>query len=604
MVENIKANWNCIDAGANVGYHALLMARLAHEGLVHAFEPTRTFYMLQENVRHAGLSNLVLNKTALGASNHGGERLYRIWGGRPERYSGKWTTVDEYLGSQASQALDFLKVDVDGFDLEVLQGAKKSIASFRPVVLVEINHALATRGKTASDVFEFMLGLKYEHALVLDSDNYVFTSSWSLGEPWPKELRIAFDFRDALDMSQDVFGLASDSKKVSSLLVRPHNKSGFNGGICNSYGPAWQYCLEFSGAQIWGRGKAVQIDVEVLGGSLGVFFTDSQGKRIIDRERIVKRGRPVRIVFEEVPEKARSLMFRKTTDEDLEFSIGQVLAGTLVKTIGENDTSPGGSFSTLADSTPTNGDLGSKDFSSSPNGIQKGNAQGLANWLKIESPPVEMESRSAFNSYDHTMEREDAHYLSWLWSSLATEKHFEFGTWEGFGTCLVLKSTQAHVWTLNLATGEQGPAGAQYTESREPELRRLFLGAEGLSSDADSSVGWMYRSLGLSERVTQLLGDSSEFDHLFLGEEYFDTVFIDGGHQAEIVSSDQKKAIEMLRRGGVVVWHDYSEDEKMLREHPSCEGVVSAVVRNRDFLESQLDLFWLKGSFLLIGKKR
>jgi predicted O-methyltransferase YrrM len=201
------------------------------------------------------------------------------------------------------------------------------------------------------------------------------------------------------------------------------------------------------------------------------------------------------------------------------------------------------------------------------------------------------------------MEREDAHYLKWLWASLAPERHFEFGTWEGFGTCLVLKSSQAHVWTINLAAGEQGVGGAQYTESREPGIKELLLGVNSVTSDADSSVGWMYRSLGLNDRVTQLFGDSLVFDHLFMGKEFFDTVFIDGGHQSEVVSSDQVKAIEMLTLGGVVVWHDFSADPDMLEKHPSCHGVMSAIERNIELLKSKVDLFWLEGTFLLIGVK-
>lgn len=72
MVENIKDDWVCLDAGANIGYHSILMARLATQGSVHAFEPTKTFSMLQKNVRHSKLKNLILNRVALGSSSHGG----------------------------------------------------------------------------------------------------------------------------------------------------------------------------------------------------------------------------------------------------------------------------------------------------------------------------------------------------------------------------------------------------------------------------------------------------------------------------------------------------------------------------------------------------
>jgi FkbM family methyltransferase len=338
MIENVKQDWVCIDAGANIGYHTILMARLSREGSVHAFEPTRTFSMLEENVRHSVLSNIKRNRIALGSavSAYGREKLFRIWGSRPEQYFGQWTTVDKYLSSQGVRRLDFLKVDVDGFDLEVLEGASRSISTHKPVVLVEINHALATRNKTASDVFAFMLNMKYQNVLILDSDNYLFTTEWNVGDPWPRELSLAFDFEDALNKTEDSLGLDRDSAKVSSLLMRPHNNASVKRDICKASGPAWQYCLEITGVKLWGHGNAVEVDAQVLSGQLGVFFTDARGKRILDRERVVRSGGSQKIIFKEVPGMARSLIFRKTTDDDLEFPLPEIRVGTMVKTINKS----------------------------------------------------------------------------------------------------------------------------------------------------------------------------------------------------------------------------------------------------------------------------
>lgn len=604
MVQNIKKDWVCLDAGANIGYHSILMARLAAEGTVHSFEPTKTFSMLENNVKHSRLDNLVLNRAALGSSGQGGGKIYRIWGARPESYSGKWTTVDEYLKSQATKRLDFLKVDVDGFDFEVLQGAKESISTFRPIVLVEINHALATRNKTASDIFAFMLRQKYSRALVLDSDNYVFLSTWTIGDPWPSELTLEFDFRDALEFPEDAMELSGNSRSVPPIFMRTHNKTKSSRNVYETLGPAWQYSLEVSQVRNWARGKAVQVEVEVHSGQLGIFFSDSRGKKILSRERLVSALAPKALVFHSVPNDARSMIFRKTTEDDLRFTLSSLRVGVptspeLKQEVPTDEPRPNRSKSArvhLASGRSKSLEL--------INRIPTVGLKDLSLILKIEAPRFDFNSKSRYDTWDHTMEREDSPYLQWIWSALKPEKHFEFGTWEGYGACLVLKSTNAHVWTINLAHGEQTNGGAQYTESREPGLKAIFMGDASGASDSDSSVGWMYRALGLDSRVTQLFGDSLELDPSSLGKNSFDTVFIDGGHDSKVVSSDQAKAIDMLRPGGVIVWHDFSLNEKVIAQHPSCEGVISAISENIDFMQEHLDLYALEGTFLLLGRKR
>lgn len=606
MAENIKEDWVCLDAGANIGGHSILMARLASQGTVHSFEPMKTFSMLEDNVKHSRLDNLVLNRTALGSSSQkkGRDKLFRIWGQRPESYSGKWTTVDEYMKSQATKRMDFLKVDVDGFDFEVLHGAKESISTFRPTVLVEINHASATRDKTASDIFAFMLGQKYSRALVLDSDNYVFLSTWTIGDPWPSELTLEFDFRDALEVPEDAMELSGNSRSVPPIFMRTHNKTKLSRNVYETLGPAWQYSLEVSQVRNWARGKAVQVEVEVHSGQLGIFFSDSRGKKILSRERLVSTLAPKALVFHNVPNDARLMIFRKTTEDDLRFTLSSLRVGvpTSLKLKQEVPTDePRFNSSKSARVHLASGRSKSLELS---NRIPTVGLKDLSLIFQIEAPRFDFNLKSRYDTWDHTMEREDSPYLRWIWSALKPEKHFEFGTWEGFGACLVLKSTNAHVWTINLAQGEQTNGGAQYTESREPGLKTIFMGDASGASDSDNSVGWMYRALELGSRVTQLFGDSLKLDHSSLGNGSFDTVFIDGGHDFKVVSSDQAKALEMLRPGGVVVWHDFSLDDKVIADHPSCKGVLSAVSENIDLLESHLDLYWLEGTFLLIGHKR
>jgi Met-10+ like-protein len=79
FTDHIQEDWICIDAGANIGYHSILMARMAKKGHVFAFEPTETIEMLKKNIKHNGVKkNITVEKYGLGARNWVGfDRIYK-----------------------------------------------------------------------------------------------------------------------------------------------------------------------------------------------------------------------------------------------------------------------------------------------------------------------------------------------------------------------------------------------------------------------------------------------------------------------------------------------------------------------------------------------
>jgi len=51
-------------------------------------------------------------------------------------------SIDEYMADKNLQRLDHIFIDVEGFDLEVIQGARETIRQFHPRVVVEVHHHL------------------------------------------------------------------------------------------------------------------------------------------------------------------------------------------------------------------------------------------------------------------------------------------------------------------------------------------------------------------------------------------------------------------------------------------------------------------------------
>lgn len=151
FVKNAKKDWVYCDAGANVGIYSILFSLLSPSGFVYAFEPTSTVQMLNRNLSAYGLSNVEVIQKALGkVSGQTQENLYRIWGKPPEKCDVDFITLDKFFASRRISRLDCIKIDVDSYDLDVLEGALRTLKKFNPFVIVELNHALALRGRSNS----------------------------------------------------------------------------------------------------------------------------------------------------------------------------------------------------------------------------------------------------------------------------------------------------------------------------------------------------------------------------------------------------------------------------------------------------------------------
>jgi predicted O-methyltransferase YrrM len=68
-------------------------------------------------------------------------------------------------------------------------------------------------------------------------------------------------------------------------------------------------------------------------------------------------------------------------------------------------------------------------------------------------------------------------------------------------------------------------------------------------------VGECYAKSGMASKIRQHYGDTAEFDFSpFAGQ--CDWIFVDAAHTYEYVASDTRNALRMLRKGGVIFWHD------------------------------------------------
>jgi FkbM family methyltransferase len=150
----VNAGDCCIDVGANFGYYTISLANwVGTSGLVVAFEPfPGNFAILEKNVHLNQLQNVTLEPSALSDCNGSLQLIYGVeeqfsatpsvggYAVEGDRVSIKVPTrrLDDYVAG-LGRAPDFIKIDVEGAELAVLEGARRTLAAVRPILLVEIH---------------------------------------------------------------------------------------------------------------------------------------------------------------------------------------------------------------------------------------------------------------------------------------------------------------------------------------------------------------------------------------------------------------------------------------------------------------------------------
>lgn len=182
-----------LDIGANVGLHTAFMGKIiGSTGQVHAFEPVpQTYRFMLENIALNQLDNTKPQMLAVGNSNRTLKmsifpEQFSAWNtfGKPqfegiesvESIDVRTTTLDNYCDENEIKQIDFLKIDVEGFELQVLDGAKKMLSTGRIKSLsFEISQIpLQGAGANAKDIFKLLKRYKYD-SYRYDKDKDRFT---------------------------------------------------------------------------------------------------------------------------------------------------------------------------------------------------------------------------------------------------------------------------------------------------------------------------------------------------------------------------------------------------------------------------------------------
>jgi FkbM family methyltransferase len=170
-----------LDIGANIGAHTLPLAKLVGpSGRVIAFEPTEfAFLKLQTNLalNPQIASRVEALECFLGAGNsaplppsipaswplRSGRNLHPKHGGEASSTgSAVSRSLDSILADRGNPPISLVKMDVDGFECDVLSGMKRTIAECRPLFIMELApYCLRENGTSLDQMLSFFAPYGY-----------------------------------------------------------------------------------------------------------------------------------------------------------------------------------------------------------------------------------------------------------------------------------------------------------------------------------------------------------------------------------------------------------------------------------------------------------
>jgi len=158
-----------LDIGANIGNHSIFMSKILQCSIIHAFEPIPFLYdKMIENFNNNGVDNVISHNIALSSKesnlrcisklpdNHGsywlwydGESVKHPYERGYERHKGfdgsEYTKqipskrLDDVMIEYNTDKIHFIKIDVEGMEIEVLNGGMDIIQKHKPLLQIEVS---------------------------------------------------------------------------------------------------------------------------------------------------------------------------------------------------------------------------------------------------------------------------------------------------------------------------------------------------------------------------------------------------------------------------------------------------------------------------------
>lgn len=185
--ENCKHDMIAIDVGAHLGLMSIILSQLVgKKGKVISFEPTpQTYSVLKQVIKMNSAEESVFpvnkavskenttidfflssdegsNSNSLVPKNHRDRKPIKI----------SVTSIDLFVVENKISKVDFMKIDAEGSEYDVLLGAEKTIKNYRPIIILALHPPLIKNNNhDISNIYDFLINNHYK----ITFENYILS---------------------------------------------------------------------------------------------------------------------------------------------------------------------------------------------------------------------------------------------------------------------------------------------------------------------------------------------------------------------------------------------------------------------------------------------
>ena len=160
-------------------------------------------------------------------------------------------------------------------------------------------------------------------------------------------------------------------------------------------------------------------------------------------------------------------------------------------------------------------------------------------------------------------------YEAWILSTLSkiSNKIFEFGTCSGKTTFLMAlnSSEEAKIYTITL--------NLDVTKNVKKEDLDNKISFRNIINESIYEK-FLFSGSEVEKKINVIFENSINFNENNY-KNYFDLIFIDGGHTYSVVKNDSEKSFKMLNKNGIILWHDYVPGKESAKDVVKYIHVIS-----------------------------
>lgn len=176
----LKKDMNVLDCGSNIGFYPIFQRKIiGNNSKIFCFEPDdRNYDLLKQNIKYFDKSNnTYIYKKGLAENNDfkniiitDESNLNTISTGKDEKFFAKYKvnelkkitciSIDSFI-QEVETSIDFIRMDIEGYEVEVLRGMKVTLSKMKPRILIEIHPHFYDNDRNFSNELSYLFKLGY-----------------------------------------------------------------------------------------------------------------------------------------------------------------------------------------------------------------------------------------------------------------------------------------------------------------------------------------------------------------------------------------------------------------------------------------------------------